>query len=143
VVEMGLKSGAQHTVTYALEQGRDVLAVPGPIDSSASEGTNQLIKDGARMVTGVDDVLEELEGVGGSRLGASSSAASAQSDQPVLPLLSGAEDRVFAALRREPHHVDELCGATGLAPSALLGTLLELELRGLAQCLPGKLYRRV
>ncbi len=143
VVEMGLKSGAQHTVTYALEQGRDVLAVPGPISSSASDGTNQLIKDGARMVTGVDDVLEELEGVGRSRFAATSSSASTIEAQPALPLLSGAESRVFTALGSEPHHVDELCGATGLAPATLLGTLLELELRGLARCLPGKLYRRV
>jgi DNA processing protein len=64
VVEMGEKSGAQHTVTYALEQGKDVFAVPGPIGSPQSAGTNQLLKDGARLVTSSADILEELRGVG-------------------------------------------------------------------------------
>jgi DNA processing protein len=141
VVEMGLKSGAQHTVNYALEQGRDVLACPGPIGSPASEGTNQLIKDGARLVAGVDDVLEELEGVGGdARRRASPSGQPAS--QPALPLLSPPEALVLDALEREPHHVDELSDALGIQPGALLGTLLELELRGLAVALPGKLYSR-
>ena len=64
VVEMGHRSGAQHTVTYALEQGKEVMAVPGPIGTPANEGTNQLIKDGARLVTCAADVVEELRGVG-------------------------------------------------------------------------------
>ncbi|HEU0052193.1 MAG TPA: DNA-processing protein DprA, partial [Longimicrobium sp.] len=64
VVEMGEKSGAQHTVGYALEQGKEVFAVPGPIDSPASAGTNQLLKDGARLVTSARDIVEELRGVG-------------------------------------------------------------------------------
>ena len=65
IVEMGLKSGAQHTVTYALEQGKEVFAVPGPIGAAMSEGTNQLIKEGAAVVTSPEDVLEELERVSG------------------------------------------------------------------------------
>jgi hypothetical protein len=64
---MGLRSGAQHTVAYALEQGKEVMAVPGPIGFPSSEGTNQLIKDGARVVTSAADVIEELFGVGRER----------------------------------------------------------------------------
>jgi DNA processing protein len=168
VVEMGLKSGAQHTVTYALEQGRDVLAVPGPIGSPSSEGTNQLIKDGARLVTGVQDILEELEGVGTKRPAppgspvtagpthaaisnaavsqaavARANVARADAPQPDLPLLSPLGSRAFAALGGQPSHVDELCARTSLLPGAMLGALLELELKGLARALPGKLYELV
>jgi DNA processing protein len=143
VVEMGLKSGAQHTVTYALEQGREVLAVPGPIGSPGSEGTNQLIKEGARLVTGVQDILEELEGVGSRRPVPQRSRAPAELQQPDLPLLSPRESSAFEALSGQPSHVDELCARTSLAPGAMLGALLELELRGLAQALPGKLFKRV
>jgi DNA processing protein len=141
VVEMGLRSGAQHTVTYALEQGRDVFAVPGPIDSPTSEGTNQLIKEGARMVTSVHDVLEELNGVGSVRPERIESPEP-PSEQAALPLLSDTESRVFSALESAPRHVDELCSETSLSSSVLLGTLLELEIRGIALALPGMHYRR-
>jgi DNA processing protein len=147
VVEMGLKSGAQHTVTYALEQGREVLAVPGPIGSPSSEGTNQLIKDGARLVTGVQDILEELDGVGSKPVskhtGALRSPLAANLSQADLPLLSPHESHALAALGGQPSHVDELCARTSMVPGAMLGALLELELKGLAQALPGKLYKRV
>lgn len=141
VVEMGLKSGAQHTVGFALEQGREVFAVPGPIGAPSSAGTNQLIKDGARVVTCVEDVLEELRGVGsGRQLLRESSMAGGQM---ALPLLSADQQHVLQALSSEPRHVDELGRASGLSPGALLGTLLELELRGIAEALPGKHFRRV
>jgi len=142
VVEMGLKSGAQHTVTYALEQGREVMAVPGPIDSPMSAGTNQLIKDGARLVTGVEDVLEELQGVGVTQFRPQRQHAPSSEPQPGLVLLSPGENMVFDALADRPRHVDELCTDTQIVPGVMLGTLLELELKGLAEALPGKLFRR-
>jgi len=138
VVEMGLKSGAQHTVNYALEQGKEVMAVPGPIDSPASEGTNQLIREGARAVTSVDDVIEELEGVAANprpRL-------QRPSDPPLLPLFDSTQDAVFQALRPDPKHVDLIGEETGLVSGVLLATLLDLELKGVAQALPGKRFRR-
>jgi len=142
VVEMGLKSGAQHTVTYALEQGREVLAVPGPIDSPASAGTNQLIKEGARLVTGVEDVLEELQGVGVVQPAPLRATVPSRAPQPDLALLSPAESAALEALAGRPRHVDELCTHTRLVPGVMLGALLELELKGLAEALPGKLFRR-
>lgn len=149
VVEMGLKSGAQHTVTYALELGREVLAVPGPITSVASAGTNQLIKDGARPVTCIDDVLEALGGVGTARprrrstadTGGPASPDTAGHAQARLQLLSDPEARVLAKLDSVPRHVDQL-GGPGLEPGSLLGVLLELELKGVIEALPGKMYRR-
>lgn len=142
VVEMGLKSGAQHTVGFALEQGRDVMAVPGPIGSPASAGTNQLIKEGARVVTCVEDIIEEIEGVGstGERESAELHAGRAT---PTLPLLSPAESRMLEALSATPLHVDELASGAELSAPAVLAALLDLELRGLVQALPGMRYARL
>lgn len=150
VVEMGLKSGAQHTVNYALEQGREVFAVPGPITSPASEGTNQLLKEGARVVTSVDDIFEELGGVGepAPHVAAPRTPTPAGKTVPAPPGLfaappdlSDAEMKLFHALSAEPRHVDTLGAATGLAAGELLGALLALELRGLVEALPGKHFR--
>lgn len=140
VIEMGLKSGAQHTVTYALELGREVLAVPGPISSPGSTGTNQLIKEGARLVASVEDVLEELEGVGVPR--AQAPGLSRPEPQAALALLQPEEERVLAALSHEPLHPDDLAADAGIPVRSLLGILLELELKGLAEALPGHRYRR-
>jgi DNA processing protein len=143
VVEMGEKSGAQHTVTYALEQGKEVFAVPGPISSARSTGTNQLLKDGARLVTRAEDILEELRGVGHGVVPAAASPEPASPDVPPPPPpdLSPDEAAVYAALSAEPSHVDDLAAASGLAPSNVLAALLGLELRDLAESLPGKQYR--
>jgi DNA processing protein len=147
VVEMGDKSGAQHTVTYALEQGKDVFAVPGPIHSARSTGTNQLLKDGARLVTSAADILEELRGVGVGLVAPAAeqdhvAAANPDVPPPPPPDLTGDEAAVYAALGPEPKHVDDVAAATGLAPSNVLAALLGLELRGVAESLPGKQYRR-
>ena len=139
VVEMGLKSGAQHTVGFALELGREVMAVPGPIGAGTSAGTNQLIKEGARMVTSVDDILEELNGVGttGGRI-----TPRRVAEEPALPLLAPEEDRVVRALDSAVH-VDELAAVTTIQPGRLLGILLDLELRGFVESLPAKHFRRI
>jgi DNA processing protein len=146
VVEMGEKSGAQHTVTYALEQGKEVFAVPGPISSARSAGTNQLLKDGARLVTRAEDILEELRGVGHGAVPAPASPASAASPDdppPPPPDLPPDEAAVYATLSSEPSHVDDLAAESGRATSTVLAALLGLELRDLAEALPGKRYRRL
>jgi DNA processing protein len=151
VVEMGEKSGAMHTVAYALEQGKEVFAVPGPIGSPTSAGTNQLLKEGARLVTSAADVLEELRGVGAAvpTGGAASTASSAKpgdelvaAPKPIPADLAPEEARVVAALSNEPRHVDDLAVETELAPSNVLAALLGLELKGLVESLPGKHFRR-
>ncbi len=153
VVEMAAKSGAQHTVGYALEQGKEVFAVPGPIGSPMSAGTNQLLKEGARLVTSADDVLEELRGVGRAASGRVARAAASRQPldlgfhtsppEPVQPEgLSADEAQAWTALGAEPLHVDQVAAAAGLAPGGVLAALLGLELRGAAEQLPGKRYRR-
>jgi DNA processing protein len=149
VVEMGSKSGAQHTVTYALEQGREVFAVPGQIGSPMSEGTNQLLKDGARLVTSANDILEELRGVGHAAVSpvplaaTASTSPSVDAPAPAPPSdLAPDEAKVFGALTADAKHVDDLAAAADLAPSNVLAALLGLELRGLVESLPGKQFRR-
>jgi DNA processing protein len=125
-------------VGFALEQGKEVMAVPGPMGREQSAGTNQLIKDGARMVTSVEDILEELRGVAPTLPPPPPHALA----QPELPLLSPSQHEVLRLLSRQPRHVDELGEAAGLGPGALLATLLELELAGAVEALPGQHYRR-
>ena len=146
VVEMAVRSGAQHTVNYALEQGKEIFAVPGPIGSPMSEGTNQLLKEGARVVTTVDDVLEELDGVGTAPR--SDARAAARHTTPADPAATPAdlppdEARVLAALSSEPRHADQISAASALPPSRVLAGLLGLELRGIVEAMPGKRFRRV
>jgi DNA processing protein len=149
VVEMGHQSGAQHTVSYALEQGRDVLAVPGPIGSPPNSGTNQLIREGARLVTSAEEIVEELRGVGyADRVrpvpanGLASERREPSEVSPALPLLNPSEEIVMRAIGPAPVHVDEIASTTGLALSGMLATLLELELRGLVTSLPGMRFSR-
>jgi DNA processing protein len=150
VVEMGHRSGAQHTVGFALEQGKEVLAVPGPITSLASAGTNQLIKDGARMVTSAEDVFEELKGVGtmpsvpAERGTPPEPRAGVAADRsPALNLLTEVEHQLLAALDGGDLHVDEVVTRSALPADSALSGLLELELRGLVRACPGMRYARV
>lgn len=131
VVEAAAGSGTLITVECALEQGRDVLAVPGPITSATSVGTNRLLADGATPILNCDE-LPTLLGLGPT---------------PAPPTqvpchLSADEARVFAALTREPRHVDDLALDLGLPIGNLLGTLLGLELGGMVEQLAGSLFRR-
>lgn len=123
VVEAGARSGALITAQYALDQGRDVFAVPGPIFSRMSAGTNQLIRDGAGLATCGQDLLEALN---------LSAAASQQEVQAALP-----DDPTEAALMRlisyEPQHVDELGRQCDLPIAAVSGALAVLELKGLVR----------
>ncbi|MDB4952395.1 MAG: processing protein [Gemmatimonadetes bacterium] len=147
VVEMGEKSGALHTVTCALELGREVFAVPGQIGAATSAGTNQLLKEGARLVTSAADVLEELRGVGSTVVPRPASSPKPGEElvaapKPVPADLAPEEARVLSALASEPRHVDDLAARADLAPSNVLAALLGLELRGLVESLPGKHFRR-
>lgn len=133
VVEAAEASGTLITVGCALEQGRDVYAVPGPITSPTSRGTNRLIRDGAIPILEPDDLFRALGGAGGR-------PATATSTPPCT--LSPDEARVFEGLGNEPRHIDELALATGLPIGTLLGTLLGLEIGGIAEQLPGSHFRR-
>ncbi|MCB0276315.1 MAG: DNA-protecting protein DprA, partial [Calditrichaeota bacterium] len=133
VVEAGRKSGALITADYALDQNREVLAVPGNITVPQSEGPNYLISQGARMVCRVEDILEELQGLAGPVAPA----------LPVLPDLPAQELEIWENLSRTPMHVDQLVLALDRSPAVILAALLRMELRGLVRQLSGKRFVRV
>lgn len=132
VVEAPARSGALITVDRALEQGKEVLAVPGPITSEASVGTNRLIQEGAKPVTCLEDILEELplhlEPV-------------VQGDRPTTDLDDDART-VYDLLGLEPLGLSELVERTGLSHSRLSQILVELELSGLVREVTGRRYIR-
>lgn len=127
VVEAGMKSGALITVDYALEQGRDVFAVPGPIFSSRSEGTHHLIRNGAGLVVRASDILEALN---------MSVAASQQEVRAALPD-DPVEVAVLALVGYEPLHIDDLQRRTSMTVHEVSAALAVLELKGFVrQCAP-------
>jgi DNA processing protein len=133
IVEAGDKSGALITADFALEQGRDVLVVPGPILSPTSSGSNSLLKQGAIPVTSVDDILEVI--------GAQHDDDGLSLARPV-PELSSQEMVVWQALSAAPHHVDELARGLRLRSGEVAATLAVLELKGLARQVGSMLYTR-
>ena len=127
VVEARERSGALITADLALEEGRDVLAVPGEITSALSHGTNALIRLGATPVTGVDDVLEVL--------------GLERREDPVDCPPSGGAAAVLAAVDQGSRTADELVRGTHLSAGAVAAALVELELAGLVNASSG-VYRR-
>ena len=148
VVEASENSGSLITARLALEQGREVFAVPGNITSRNSFGTNFLIKGaGAKLVQQWQDVVAEFPPELAARLlppGLKGKGAGVQrSDVPLPPDLSEAEGAVFRLISAdEPAHIDELAGLSGLGVPELSAVLLGLEMRELVRQLPGKCFVR-
>jgi DNA processing protein len=132
VVEAAQRSGSLITARYALEQGREVFAVPGPVGVALHAGTNRLIQEGAKLVRGVEDVLDEI---------APQLRGRAMASRPPALALSAVEARVLDAVRPDDAHVDEVIRRTDLAPGVALETLLALELRGVVEQQPGMRFR--
>ncbi|MEP6943301.1 MAG: DNA-processing protein DprA [Betaproteobacteria bacterium] len=134
VIEATLASGSLITARFAAEQGRDVFAIPGSIHSPFSKGSHRLIKDGAKLVESAQDVLEEwhLAGLPSATPAAFAGAA-----------LEGNAARVLSALGHDPGGVDALVQRCGLAADAVSIALVELELAGEVESLPGGLYQRL
>ncbi|MFW6182869.1 MAG: DNA-processing protein DprA [Chloroflexota bacterium] len=130
VIEAGKRSGALITANYALEQDREVFAVPGRITSKGSAGTNRLIQQGAKLVTEVEDILEELN---------LTMVPQQVAVQMAVPD-SAEEAALLEHLSPEPLHVDELCRASGLDMSEVSSTLALMELKGMVQQVGGMRY---
>ncbi len=132
VVEASAKSGALITANYALEQNREVFAIPGNITSNRSVGPNRLIQQGAKLVGSFDDILEEL-----------SVKIRKPTEKTIPPNLSDLEKQLLEHLSFEPLHIDQLVLNLEQAPASILARLLTLELMGLVKQLSGKMFIRI
>lgn len=135
VIEAAIESGVHGTVGHALSQGREVFAVPGNVGSPTSAGTNRLIKQGAKLVESIDDLLEELV-----PLAERTSPTVRRAAEETLEGLSGNEAAVAGRLNDDPIHIDALAAASGLTPQQISNTLLHLELKGIARRLAGQRF---
>ncbi len=131
VVEAGKKSGAIITAMNALDQNREVFAVPGPVNSKKSFGTNTLIQQGAKLIMNINDILSEFQ-------------IEAQPPQvELLPKLTANEKKVYNSLSSKPVQIDELCNQLKMDTPEVLSILLSLELKNLLEQHPGKLFSRI
>lgn len=135
VVEAAEKSGSLITAQFALEHGRDVFAVPGNISFAASRGCNRLIKQGAKLVDCVEDILEELPG----RDPATDNSPLFQKPARTFAL-TPKEAAIFELLSRSPLHIDDIIAQTELTAAEVSSMLLLLELKGAVTALPGTHY---
>lgn len=139
VVEANLTSGALITANFANEYGRQVFAVPGRIDSPRSKGCHELIKKGAKLCEGAEDILSEFEYL----FPASNRPASAAQTGTLPALeLSENEQKVYDTLNHEEDSIDDVIRKSGLPSSAVSVALLSLEMKRLVRQLPGKLFVR-
>jgi DNA processing protein len=139
VVEASEHSGTSTTAKHALEQNREVFAVPGPVDSAASAGCHKLIREGATLARSVDDILESLA----SGLSPGAPAGEVAKLLTILPPeLDGPGKQVWDFLAEGPRHVDAMAQAFALPVTELMRTLMGLEMKRVIRRLPGNQYER-
>jgi len=136
VVEADEKSGALITADLALEQGREVFAIPGRVDSPLSRGTHRLIQQGAKLVREVSDILEEL------KIPIAEGLTRPASTPRRPPSLVGEEEVVYEYLTDSPKPIDTIVEETHLSAQKALSTLVQLEVKKLVREHPGKRYTR-
>jgi DNA processing protein len=134
VVEADLQSGAMITARQALEQGRTVFAVPGRVDQSTSRGPHDLIRNGARLISSIDDVLEEFEML--------IPTAKAAQDRPAAAI-NDEERALLTALEEGEQDVDALIRSSGLKPGTVSSLLIGLEMKRLIRMLPGRRVAKI
>lgn len=137
VVEAALRSGSLITARHAVEQGREVFAIPGSIHNPLARGCHALIRQGAKLVETADDILEEL----GSLAAAGNPAAPAQAPEPATELTEE-YSQLIEIMGYDPVTIDQMVQASGLTAEAISSMLLILELRGYVTCGPGGRYAR-
>jgi len=136
IIEASMKSGSLITASCALEQGREVMAVPGSIYSYRSSGTHWLIKQGARLVENITDILEGLDA---EKQGHNEDIVTCLSKE--RPKLSPEEQDVFDKLGPYPQHIDNIANLCGQSVGQVSGLLLQMELKDLVQAFPGQIYQ--
>ncbi len=149
VIEAAPRSGALITAKAALDYNREVMAVPGKIDSPLSKGAHQLIKEGATLIESVEDVMQALGHIG-EQLKSHVSAAAAQAAERVEESLfdvsqlklSGNEKKIHDCLNKEPIHIEQVIAETDLAAGTVNAALVSLRLKGLIKQLPGNMFLR-
>ncbi|MCD4780495.1 MAG: DNA-processing protein DprA [Candidatus Omnitrophica bacterium] len=149
VVEAAAKSGALITADYALEQGRDVYAVPGMIDQPQSKGVNNLIKQGARLFMGVDDILDEWNTFQSATHADQSGSTVRYTEQhehsvvaPVVPLKEEERYLLNVFNDAQPLHIEQICMRLDCSLPVCDVLLLQLEMKGCINQLPGKFFIR-
>lgn len=151
IVEAGEKSGSLITARLAIEQGRDVFAIPGAIDSPLSRGANKLIQQGAKLIENINDILEDvipqLEKRQAHALPPKPKAASnrpAPANQEALPfspaLTNLAEKKIFSILSQGQAHADDIMDQAHLPPAEIFSSLITMELQGIITQSPGKIF---
>ena len=136
VIEAAEQSGSLITAAFAVQQNRQVYAVPGPLGVAGHRGPHRLIQEGARLLTRVEDIVDDLAPQLRPRLVARRAAA-------VAATLTAPEQRVLDALGAEGRHIDDVIRAVAMSPGPALELLLALELRGVVKQLPGKRFCRL
>lgn len=147
VVEAAKDSGALITADFALEQGREVFALPGKISSLTSEGTHRLIKDGAKLVQSADDIMEELnlhemKPMEGQDRKARQDEISRKTARYIYNSLTDDERKIYKILSDEPLYIDDVMKDSSVELNKVSKVLLALELKRLVKELPGKQFIR-
>ena len=149
VIEAGSNSGALHTAKAALEYNREVMAVPGKIDSPLSRGANQLIKQGAKLVDCVEDIMESLGYIGDKLRGYVNQQADSLTAKAEMPLfdmarlnLNTSEKSVYECLNSEPVHIEQIITESQLPAGSVNASIVSLRLKGLVKQLPGSMFVR-
>ncbi len=144
VVEAGEKSGSLITARLALEQGREVFAVPGSVETPASRGTNRLIKEGAKLIENAEDILEEIiPQLEKTKVLSETLSSENESKLPAKEIELTVKEKIVADFIFDKRiHVDDIIAATNLSPADVLSTLMSLELKNLVTQHPGKYFSR-
>ncbi|MFC1594788.1 DNA-processing protein DprA, partial [Candidatus Omnitrophota bacterium] len=142
VIEAARNSGALITADCALEQGREVFALPGKADSATSFGTNRLIKQGAKLICGVEDIIEELQSYLKRHIEQRKRAACTRDvlQRSLCGSLDNDQKMLYNALSCEPKHIDIIMHETKLGIGKVSSLLVQLELKHLIKQMPGKLF---
>ncbi|WP_223375994.1 DNA-processing protein DprA [Schnuerera sp. xch1] len=133
VIEAKKKSGSLITAQHALEQGKEVFALPGNINSIFSEGTNQLIKDGAKLIMEIDDIIEEIYQL-------QEKTKIKKEENIDYSQLSTLEKQVFELIKEKPIHCDSIAANTGIDISTINSILTILELKGMIKEMTGRIF---